>query len=95
MIDLGNAVFYNLLRPEFLVSNPVPLCSDAFTGWQSMDPEWHDHNHEVKLATERLHNVVIPEFVKYLHTLCRIDRDRFPVLVRTATATTTPTSRWS
>lgn len=74
------AVFYKLLRPEFLVSNPVPLCSDAFTGWQSMDPEWHDHNHEVKLATERLHNVVIPEFVKYLHTLCRIDRDRFPVL---------------
>jgi hypothetical protein len=47
-----------------------------------MDPEAHEHNHEVREATERLHAVVIPGFVKYLQTLCSIDRDRFPVLVR-------------
>jgi len=26
-------VFYRLLRPEFVASYPVPLSSDAFSGW--------------------------------------------------------------
>lgn len=53
---------YELLRPEFVKSNPVPLSSDALTGMGKYDPERLKHNDEVKEACVRLFKVVIPEF---------------------------------
>lgn len=56
-------VLYKLLRPELVVSNPIPLSSDAFTGWGRADPDWRIHNDEVTMATRRLFLKVIPELV--------------------------------
>jgi hypothetical protein len=32
------SLFFQLLRPELVKSNPVPLSSDALTGWGMKDP---------------------------------------------------------
>lgn len=54
------SVFYNFLRPEFVLQNKEPLCSDAFTAWNT-DPMLND---QVVKATLRLHQDIIPEFAK-------------------------------
>lgn len=59
-------VLYKLLRPELVLSNPVPLSSDAFTGWGRADENWKIHNEEVTNATKRLYFQVIPTFVSEL-----------------------------
>lgn len=50
-----------------MLTNPVPLCSDAFSSWQSDDPNKLQFNEDVKNATNRLFNQVIPEFAKKLN----------------------------
>ncbi|KAL6062793.1 Clu domain-containing protein [Balamuthia mandrillaris] len=51
---------YWLLRPELVKTNPVPLCSDALSGFQIHDTEQRSHNKEVEEATKRLIQQVIP-----------------------------------
>lgn len=31
------SIFYNCLRPEFLLDNDTTLCSDAFSAWDLSD----------------------------------------------------------
>jgi len=48
----------------------VPLCSDAYSSWNSDNDERirDQHNQEVTDATHRLYNEVIPEFARALDT---------------------------
>ncbi|KAL6065225.1 Clu domain-containing protein (Fragment), variant 2 [Balamuthia mandrillaris] len=62
-------ILYNLLRPELVRQNPVPLSPDAFTVWSRIDPNKVEHNREVLEATERLLNQVIPALAKQLNRL--------------------------
>ncbi len=55
---------YQLLRPELVASNPVPLSSDAYLPLGKEDVAV---NHaELTAATDRLFTVVIPQFAKWL-----------------------------
>jgi Clustered mitochondria len=38
----SRAIFYNLLRPEFVASNSQPLSSDAFSNWGVQDSKTHN-----------------------------------------------------
>eukprot|EP01087_Luapelamoeba_hula_P011123 TRINITY_DN2996_c0_g1_i1.p1 TRINITY_DN2996_c0_g1~~TRINITY_DN2996_c0_g1_i1.p1 ORF type:complete len:1244 (-),score=201.79 TRINITY_DN2996_c0_g1_i1:41-3772(-) len=59
--DETRAVYYNMLRPELVKNNPVPLSSDALTGWCSKDTiDGRRNNEEVKACSMRLHTEVIP-----------------------------------
>jgi len=51
---------YALLRPELVASNRLPLSSDAFTGFGVHGAAVH--NQEVRDATRRLHEELIPRF---------------------------------
>lgn len=55
-----------MLRPELVLSNPVPLSSDAFSGFQATDPSFRKHNSEVKEATIRLLTHAIPDLAAFL-----------------------------
>lgn len=61
-----------MLRPELVSNNldddgkPIPLCSDGFSGWQSNDPQYRTNNDELRNASRRLYNVIIPDFAKNL-----------------------------
>ena len=66
----GTAVFlsprrghhlFSLLRPELVSTNAVPLSSDAFTGFGIHHAR--EHNAEVREATRRLLEDVIPRLV--------------------------------
>eukprot|EP01103_Thecamoeba_quadrilineata_P012142 TRINITY_DN3060_c0_g1_i2.p1 TRINITY_DN3060_c0_g1~~TRINITY_DN3060_c0_g1_i2.p1 ORF type:complete len:601 (+),score=88.67 TRINITY_DN3060_c0_g1_i2:86-1888(+) len=57
-----SAHLYRLLRPEFVKTNDLPLCSDAFSGFIAAQPKMMEHNLEIKQATTRLINEVIPAF---------------------------------
>jgi hypothetical protein len=50
-------VFYNLLRPELVRVNKTPLCSDAFTAWNS------DEN----AAARMQNNEEVAEVSRYLY----------------------------
>eukprot|EP01130_Rhizamoeba_saxonica_P008963 TRINITY_DN3633_c0_g2_i1.p1 TRINITY_DN3633_c0_g2~~TRINITY_DN3633_c0_g2_i1.p1 ORF type:complete len:1291 (+),score=227.82 TRINITY_DN3633_c0_g2_i1:61-3933(+) len=53
-------VFYQLLRPEFVLKNIKPLSSDGFSRWGQMDENWMEHNREITKATQLLFDNVIP-----------------------------------
>lgn len=55
-----------MLRPEFVRENKVPLCSDAWTKFQSNDPAKDKHDEEVSSSTKDLIRCVIPKFADYL-----------------------------
>eukprot|EP01103_Thecamoeba_quadrilineata_P017072 TRINITY_DN5918_c0_g1_i1.p1 TRINITY_DN5918_c0_g1~~TRINITY_DN5918_c0_g1_i1.p1 ORF type:complete len:585 (+),score=95.88 TRINITY_DN5918_c0_g1_i1:3-1757(+) len=57
-----SAHLYRLLRPELVKTNRVPLCSDAFSGFIAAQPKVLEHNQEIREATSRLINEVIPNF---------------------------------
>lgn len=57
---------YELLRPEFVKTNPAPLSSDAFSPFNSADPRAKEHNDEVAAACHRLKTVRIPQFAAFL-----------------------------
>eukprot|EP01124_Arcella_intermedia_P032562 TRINITY_DN761_c0_g1_i4.p1 TRINITY_DN761_c0_g1~~TRINITY_DN761_c0_g1_i4.p1 ORF type:complete len:1243 (-),score=321.18 TRINITY_DN761_c0_g1_i4:11-3739(-) len=54
----GSAIFYKLLRPEFVASFNIPLVSDALSGWMS-DDLTHIMNKNLKDATFFLKDKVI------------------------------------
>lgn len=56
------SIFYRLLRPELVRTNPKPLSSDAFSGWQSGDTQSEEMNEDVEEATKRLFDTVIPSY---------------------------------
>jgi hypothetical protein len=64
-------VFYKFLRPELVRSNPVPLSCDAFSQWGEHGDvlEVIKCKREVRDATNRLYNHVIPEFAKQLEII--------------------------
>ena len=55
-------IFYLLFRPEFLRDYSIPLSSDAFSGFGSIDKAIHDA--EVVEAGNYLYQNVIPNFAK-------------------------------
>eukprot|EP01126_Amoeba_proteus_P046132 TRINITY_DN5198_c0_g1_i5.p1 TRINITY_DN5198_c0_g1~~TRINITY_DN5198_c0_g1_i5.p1 ORF type:complete len:429 (+),score=94.60 TRINITY_DN5198_c0_g1_i5:1108-2394(+) len=59
-------IWYNLLRPEFVMNYKNSLCSDAFSQWLSGDKNEMIFNEEVTKATVHLQSFVIPDFAKYL-----------------------------
>ena len=58
---------YELMRPEWVADNSVPLSSDAFSGFSSFRMDSLD-NREVFESTQRLVNVRVPEFAQWLDT---------------------------
>ena len=56
---------YELMRPEWVAENPVPLSSDAFSGFSSFRMDSLE-NREVFESTQRLLNVRVPEFAALL-----------------------------
>lgn len=88
----GNAVLlrkpkagslYRMLRPELVRENEVPLSSDAWTTFQSGDPEREAHNREVDRATQRLLLGVIPRFAEELqrHTATPVNHNELARLM--------------
>lgn len=63
----SRSIYYECLRPELVLKNKVPLCSDAFSSWQEDDPHHREYNEEVKRATDRLFNEIIPTFSRKLN----------------------------
>lgn len=59
-----NEYLYCLLRPELVKKYDMPLSSDAFTLFGKRDADVH--NKEVKMATDWLHNTLIPKFAGIL-----------------------------
>jgi hypothetical protein len=56
---------YELMRPEWVAENPVPLSSDAFSGFSSFRMDSLE-NREVFESTQRLLSVRVPEFAALL-----------------------------
>eukprot|EP01087_Luapelamoeba_hula_P012489 TRINITY_DN3487_c0_g1_i6.p1 TRINITY_DN3487_c0_g1~~TRINITY_DN3487_c0_g1_i6.p1 ORF type:complete len:703 (-),score=108.99 TRINITY_DN3487_c0_g1_i6:22-2130(-) len=66
------AHLFRLLRPEFVRKYPVPLCSDAFSGFIRVhNPE--QHNLELQKATHYLTQVLVPAFAPQLQRLMVAD----------------------
>jgi hypothetical protein len=62
-------VFYDHLRPEFVRKSSVPLNSDALTMWHAgTEEERQNDNEDVRNATKRLFEEVIPAYAKELDT---------------------------
>lgn len=40
--NLTGGFLYQLLRPEFVKSNPIPLCPDSFSGFKLIDKDLHN-----------------------------------------------------
>ena len=59
---------YNLLRPEFVASNQVPLTSDLFVRFATIHPGYPPLALDVCAATNRLIEVEIPRFRALLLT---------------------------
>ncbi|PRP82048.1 hypothetical protein PROFUN_03738 [Planoprotostelium fungivorum] len=76
MMDIKSCYLWQLFRPEFVKSNPVPLSSDAFSPSDREDPDRMTHRQEVMDATNKLINVVIPSFAASLdHSFNRMNQD--------------------
>eukprot|EP01126_Amoeba_proteus_P013882 TRINITY_DN15980_c0_g1_i2.p1 TRINITY_DN15980_c0_g1~~TRINITY_DN15980_c0_g1_i2.p1 ORF type:complete len:370 (+),score=79.98 TRINITY_DN15980_c0_g1_i2:99-1112(+) len=58
----GNRHLYELLRPELVKNNPVPLSSDGLTGMGRNDPQQSLHNCEIRNACDHLLNHIVPSF---------------------------------
>lgn len=57
---------YELLRPEFVKTYPIPLSSDAFSPFNAVDPRAKEHNDEVAVACHHLKTVRIPQFASFI-----------------------------
>lgn len=67
--DARRRHLYELLRPEFVSTNPEPLSSDGLTAWGANDDLAEVHNEELRAATNRLFSVAIPQFAEFLDSL--------------------------
>ena len=64
--SLGVPIFYRLLRPEFVKSNPAPLSANANTRITEDAKDWIKQLDDNEMATNRLINDVIPAFAEEL-----------------------------
>ncbi|KAL6050938.1 Clu domain-containing protein [Balamuthia mandrillaris] len=65
MVPRGH--LYRLLRPEFVANYPLPLSSDAFSGFgASHEKERKENEQEVSDATDYLYSVLVPKFARWL-----------------------------
>ncbi|EGG13871.1 hypothetical protein DFA_11632 [Cavenderia fasciculata] len=71
--EVGREIFYAMLRPELVAKSPKPLSSDAFSGWQTNDPEDESINQDVIAISEHLHKVIIPETIAIIDTSLKVD----------------------
>ena len=62
------SIFWKLLRPEFVRRNPLPLSSDALSMFCDETRDEEEHSLNIKSATNRLVNEVIPQFAEWLST---------------------------
>eukprot|EP01125_Pyxidicula_operculata_P007329 TRINITY_DN2496_c0_g1_i1.p1 TRINITY_DN2496_c0_g1~~TRINITY_DN2496_c0_g1_i1.p1 ORF type:complete len:2166 (+),score=385.55 TRINITY_DN2496_c0_g1_i1:51-6548(+) len=64
------SIFYNLFRQtlvtKFKEKFNRELCSDAFSRWLTKDPDSREINNDAILATDFLHDQLIPEYAKIL-----------------------------
>ncbi|GMI35290.1 hypothetical protein TrCOL_g2906 [Triparma columacea] len=65
-VSRGNSIFYRLLRPEFVRTNPSPLSSNANTRITEDAKDWIKQLDDNELATNRLINDVIPALAEEL-----------------------------
>jgi hypothetical protein len=70
-ISQTGAHLYRLLRPEFVLDYPTPLCSDAFSMFIRLDPANSIHNAEVMKASQALQQKTIPDFARKLNWAIR------------------------
>ena len=66
---LKGSFLYRLFRKEFVMNreyNPLPLSSDAFSYFGK--DNHGEHNKEIEESTNKLMNIVIPQFSKELST---------------------------
>ncbi|PRP89297.1 hypothetical protein PROFUN_02171 [Planoprotostelium fungivorum] len=65
------SIFYNLLPAHLVRSNPEPLCSDAFTKWNSTEDleERKEIEDQVTRATKRLYEECIPKMAENLDSM--------------------------
>eukprot|EP01091_Cochliopodium_minus_P008088 TRINITY_DN1798_c0_g1_i1.p1 TRINITY_DN1798_c0_g1~~TRINITY_DN1798_c0_g1_i1.p1 ORF type:complete len:1165 (-),score=271.99 TRINITY_DN1798_c0_g1_i1:41-3277(-) len=68
-----HTIWFQLLRPEFVRTLEIPLCSDTFSGWDKNDPRKKNHIKDVKTAVQHLHQHVIPEFAEKLDSIISND----------------------
>lgn len=61
-----NGHLYQLFRREFVTTYPVPLCSDAYSGFIMWDKKKKIHNIEIDRATDYLYDVIIPNCARDL-----------------------------
>lgn len=60
----GDAVLYNFLRPELVMTHATPLSADAFTRWGEHDAA--AHNPEVRSLSERVRSRMVPSLARRL-----------------------------
>lgn len=75
--NIKGSHLFRLLRPELVRSNPVPLCSDAFSGFVLDVKEAEEHNQEIIEASQRLFREIIPTVAQQLNQLSKIALRRF------------------
>ena len=61
-----NAFLYRLMRSELVKRSPKPLCSDAGTRAQQVDPNWKTYNRDARSVKMLLRAEIIPNFGKIL-----------------------------
>jgi hypothetical protein len=61
---LSGRRLFNLLRPELIAANPCPLSSDSFTNFALNDINRAKHEAEVRDASKRLLQSIIPAIAK-------------------------------
>ena len=71
LIAHPQAVFFRLLRPEFLQilknTNALPpLNSDGLTNWARLEPNVQSHNADIKHATQIMIQDLVPKFASWL-----------------------------
>src|SRR3990167_8950166 len=67
------AVFYHLLRPEFIQIYKKQLCCDAFSGFDRDET----NRIELRKATKFLHDILIPSFTEKYSKLTSVELKKF------------------
>jgi len=60
-------------------SNPTPLSSDSYTRWGSFDSSFDKYNEDVRKASVRLFEKIIPEFCVKLDSLDSKPENEIPL----------------
>ena len=62
----GQSIFWRMLRPELVKSNPEPLSPDTNSLITGNSPDWEKQLDGVYAATKRMTDVVLPHFAEEL-----------------------------